>query len=319
MLKIKVNIDKETYQKLILDMISFKIIKKDNTPNKNKFMNLLFINYYEEYNEEINQLINQINDASKKYKIKNNDFINDIVFNILTKTNQSLTTYYSESLTFYFSKENEFIFNTINANLSASTYFRRLIECYLKLPQYKREQIIFKQNYLIINNAIKNHQTIKIKLDNNEILINPYKIGPSKEELFSYLLGVNNNYPLSIHLSKIKAIVTLKDTFTLTKEIKHHLDLILNLGIQFPFKNICKAEIILSNQGKKKFKAKYLNRPTPVKIEDNHYYFECSFEQLFTYFASFGENMKIISPDYLAKSIYKLYKGYIDEYENKSY
>ena len=34
MLKIKVNIDKETYQKLILDMISFKIIKKDNTPNK---------------------------------------------------------------------------------------------------------------------------------------------------------------------------------------------------------------------------------------------------------------------------------------------
>lgn len=105
MLKIKVNIDKETYQKLILDMISFKIIKKDNMPNKNKFMNLLFINYYEEYNEEINQLINQINDASKKYKIKNNDFINDIVFNILTKTNQSLTTYYSESLTFYFSKK----------------------------------------------------------------------------------------------------------------------------------------------------------------------------------------------------------------------
>ena len=42
MLKIKVNLDKKSYHTLINDMKLFKITKYDGTPNKNKFMNLLF-------------------------------------------------------------------------------------------------------------------------------------------------------------------------------------------------------------------------------------------------------------------------------------
>lgn len=314
-MKIKVNLDKNCYEKIISDMKSFKIIKKDNTPNKNKFINLLFTNYYEDYNNEINTFINKTSSIAKKYDINNLDFVNEIVFNILTNKTSSIDTYYSESLTFYLSDKNEFILNTLNSQLSSSTYFRRLIYRYLELPQYKREQIIYKQTYIAINTAIKNNQKLKIKLENNEIILSPYKIATSKEELFSYLIGINNNNHISLHLLKIKAIVILKDTFTFSDEEKKQLDLIIKLGVQFPFKNICKAEIILTPQGEKTFKSKYVNRPTPTKIENNHYFFECSFDQLFIYFSSFGKEMKIISPNYLAKSIYKLYKDYVEDYE----
>ena len=52
MLKIKVNLDSKSYQTILCDMKLFKIVKSDKSPNKNKFMNLLFQNYYSDYVSE---------------------------------------------------------------------------------------------------------------------------------------------------------------------------------------------------------------------------------------------------------------------------
>lgn len=319
MLKIKVNLDNKSYQTLLSDMKLFKITKSDGSINKNKFMNLLFENYYAEYLKETEEIISNTIKLMKKYNIENNEFASDLALELSNYKHQSINTYYNESLTFYLSIENEFIFNTLNlaSNLGASAYFRRLVYRYLEYPQYKREEIIYNHILSPIYKAINNKEMIKLKLDKNEITIKPFKIGTSKEEIYSYLLGLSTNgLPMSIHILKIKVVVGLKTSFSFTPKEEKNLNEVYHLGIQFPFKNICKAEIKLNEAGIKLYESKYLNRPDAVKIEGDHYFFECSFDQLNFYFQSFGNKAKIITPDYLAKEIYKSYKEYIDDYEN---
>ncbi len=318
MLKIKVNFDKKSFQTLTNDMKLFKITKSDGSPNKNKFMNLLFQNYYKDYLKETENIISNTIKIMKKYNLENDKFASELALELYDYKHQSINTYYNKSLTFYLSEENEFIFNTMNEELShlgASAFFRKLIYRYLDYPQYKREQIIYKHLLEPIHEAIITHKSIKLKLEKKEIVMKPYKIGTSKEEIYSYLLGLVDGIPSSIHILKIKAAVALKNNFEFTEEETKMLSDVYRLGIQFPFKNICKAEIEFNEAGLRLYNSKYLNRPEIVKFEGNHYFFECSFSQLLLYFSSFGSKVKIISPEYLAKSIYKSYKGYTDEYE----
>lgn len=319
MLKIKVNIDKKSYQTLLNDMSLFKVIKPDGSVNKNRFMNLLFENYYEEYLKQNSEIIATTKALMNKFNIHNDELAVALAMDLYNYKYKSIETYYNDSITFYLSEKNEFIFNTLNESLNslgASAYFRHLIYRYLEYPQYKREEIIYKPIVDSINMAIKEKRKIRIKLNNSTQTIIPYRIGFSKEEIYSYLLGMaNNGAPMSIHILKIKAIVVLGETYSLDDDTINLLQSINRLGIQFPFKNFCEAEIVLSEAGVSLFEAKYLNRPTPIKVVDNHYFFKCSYDQLFVYFIGFGDKVKIISPIYLAKSIYKSYKGYTDEYE----
>ena len=317
MLKIKVNLDKKSYDILISDINLFRIIKSNSTINKNKFMNLLFENYYDEYQKEFENISNKIKDILSKNNIDNDYISNDIAMNLNDYKYPSLSLYYDNSLTFYLNDDNEFKLESLDilSNMSLSSYFRRLIHRYLELPQYKREEIIFKKTVDKINNAIKSNKKIKIKLDDRIYTLKPYIVGTSKEEIYSYLLGLDNDNPISIHIYKIRSIVIL-DSFEFTDDEIALLNNINILGIQYPFKNKCIAKIKLDNEGKRLFNVKYLNRPTPTKIEGDYYYFECSFIQLQVYFMGFGDNMVIKYPKSLAKSIYDSYKGYVDNYEH---
>ena len=221
MLKIKVNFDKKSYQTLINDMKLFKITKADGSPNKNKFMNLLFQNYYSDYIKETEAIISNTTKLMKKYNMDNPDFASELAMELYDYKHQSINTYYNESLTFYLSEENEFIFNTLNsslAHLGASAYFRKLIYRYLEYPQYKREEIIYKHILEPIYKAIDNKEIIKLKLEKAEMVIKPFKIGTSKEEIYSYLLGLSSGNPISIHILKIKVAVGMKNTFSFTPE-----------------------------------------------------------------------------------------------------
>ena len=82
---------------------------------------------------------------------------------------------------------------------------------------------------------------------------------------------------------------------------------------QFAFYNNEKSIIELSNNGVKLFKNKYLNRPTPYKIENNTYYFDCSYNQIVLYFFPFGKDAKIIEPTNIKDSFKK---EYLKAYEN---
>ena len=119
----------------------------------------------------------------------------------------------------------------------------------------------------------------------------------------------------SIHLSRIEYVYLLKEKYDLDEENQDKLERVIENGAQFPYTNPCLAQIKLTKTGQKLYKKKYLNRPTPVKIEDDIYYFNCSYDQLVLYFFSFGSEALIISPIHLKESLKKKYADALNAYE----
>ena len=199
------------------------------------------------------------------------------------------------SISFKLINSNYSIFRVIEnkylAYQSISSFFRNLIQSYLSLPKYKREQIIYLPTYELLMDAINDKRKIKVYLKNdNEREIFPYKITTNKEEIYNYLLGLSyakQKYTVnSIHLSRIEYVYLLKEKYDLDKENRDKLEKVIENGAQFPYTNPCQAQIRLTKTGQKLYKKKYLNRPTPFKIEDDIYYFNCSYDQLVLYFFS---------------------------------
>ncbi len=319
MLKIKVNLDKKSLTSIINDMQVFKVLKKDGSINKNKFMNLLFENYYQDYQSVTNKAVEKANLIMQKYNINNPNLSHDLANGLYEIEFMSSDDHFDKSLTFYLDNHNEFIFNSINSGIyyqSASSYFRNLINHYLLLPEYKRECVIYRKNVDIINEAIKNNTRLNIELEKRVFEFAPYKITSTKEELYSYLIGYDKDKIEAIHIYKIINVMAINKPTYFTKKQIEILDLNIEKGAQFAENNLCEATIELTKRGIKLFNQRYLHRPIPTKIDGYRYTFYCSFTQLFFYFIAFCGEIKVITPKYLGKKIYKEYYNYIQKFEN---
>ena len=316
MLKIKVNLDNHSYDTLINDMKLFYITKKDSSVNKNKFINLLFENLYEDYISNINLIRNKSKSILNKYNVKDESVLSELSVSLFEFNSTTLDEYYNKSLIFYLNDRNEMIFNDLVDTLkyeSYSLFFRKIINHYLSFPQYKRDQIIHKEVFELLNKGINESRIVKVKLYNNiveELL--PYKMATSSEEVYTYVIGkIRNTKIASIKLSKIKSVLLTSNTLKYSKEEENLFDEIIKCGIQFPCNELTDAEIILSQKGIDLFNKKFLNKPTPTKIEGNHYFFRCSYNQLFVFFISFGKHVEIVSPLSLREDFIKMYVPFI--------
>lgn len=94
-------------------------------------------------------------------------------------------------------------------------------------------------------------------------------------------------------LKDLKISRSFKDELTpsLKDQINNDLD---KNDSQFINSPIIKCKIKLTNKGKKMFNKIFINRPKPIKIEDDIYYFECSINQLFQYFSRFGSDALVL-------------------------
>lgn len=332
--KIKINLTNKSLNDLTNDMILFEYFKKDGEVNKNGFLNILLKNYFSIYDTKASEEIERYTNIVKNHVFQErsaNDLINDLI---------------SSSSFFSFNKQDmldsSISFKLINSNYntyriienkylnyqSISSFFRNMIDSYLSLPKYKREQIIYLQNYELLADAIEDGRKIKVFFKSGEdIEIYPYCISTSKEEIYNYLLGMNTTKDgkrqvASIHLSRIDSIYLLKEKFNFSKEEKEKLNEVMKNGAQFPYTNTCCAKIKLTKIGQKLYKKKYLNRPNIINIEDDIYTFECSFDQLMIYFFGFGKDAQVISPSYLKNKLkekyYDAYNAYCDKEEKIS-
>ncbi len=317
MLKIKVNLDEHCYQTLLSDMKLFSITKNDGTINKNKFMNLLFENFYDDYMEKVKHTSNLASSIMQELHIDTR-LANEFAMLFQGKENMEKEASYTESITFVLTTENDYIFESILTSFkyqTTSQFFRNLVIEYLKLPQYEREKVIFKSNVTLIQKAIEEQKVVRLFLKNETIDMALYQMGTSKEELYLYLLGKVNNKNYSVHISKIKKVIILNTSFQFTKEETELFDDIIFNGIQFPYQEPCYAEIKLNKIGKRMYERRYLHRPPVRKIEGDIYYFSCSFDHLMFYFLAFGKNVMILSPKSLENNMkyehlnaFKLYR-----------
>jgi hypothetical protein len=297
-------LDNKAYTDLLNDMNSYFILKNDKTINKNKFMNVLFKNYYDEYENKRLKIKEKILTYFDKNGISNSPIMADELSFKLLNNYESKELYFDKGITFNLIDEEEFIFKSLD-NLkyeTASLYFRNLIYSYLSLKSYERENIIYKDVLNVFNKAILNNKILKIKIENEELDILPYKALNNLDDKYTYLLALKaNRTPFSINISKIINIIEKKDYYKFTKEEIEQLETIINKNIEYPNLTDENTKIRLTNLGIELYEKNYYNRPNYIKRSGNTFYFNNSTNQLYDYFISFGKKCKIIENNKLKK------------------
>ena len=221
--KIKIYLPNDIYQIILKDMELFEFYKKGGSLNRNEFLNKLITNYYEIYSLNNEKVLESI-----KQKLFNSDMDENAVEDMALSILYSLDFNHLElnhkrnnvTISMKPTKDTSFIFDYISDNLlngtTLSGYLRSLISSYVHMPQDKRERILFKDNYELIDKAIQNNKKIYfvIKRYDKETrhIVSPFAIENSKEELFNYLLADKDSVPMSFRISRIKNLAVLNES-----------------------------------------------------------------------------------------------------------
>lgn len=332
--KIKVNLSYLCYSTLLHDAEAFGILKKNGEVNMNYFYNEVIVHLYEKRWNSINQIKKHYNDYLSKYlpEEKLDTIVNDITKSIYDNYNDLSKQYHANSILIRPRKEYEIIFETIIenhlSNDTISNYFRSLFLEYSSLNQDDRELLLFEKIVDDINKAITSNSKVKLKINDEYVIFAPYCISATKEKLYNFVIGSvkdrNIKKIIPIHLYKIKQVLPLKESYFFSKQEIASIENMILQGPQYFINNYCSACIQLTYIGQKKWKKMYLNRPIPYLIEENKYFFECSFEQLFQYFIRFGKEVTVIYPNQLKNALIKFHQeaylsltNQIEEIKNK--
>lgn len=328
--KIKISLSKNTLETLRKDASDFLILKNNGEPNMNAFINTLIINFYESFSASEETLHEDLKNAISivpeyyKEKVFNN------VIKILTKKDDGEQDK-KGSVTFSFkpTKASEkailHIEQVLLQNESLSSFYRRMFNAYVRKTKNEREKIIHKENYELLQKAIKLNVKVCVQLISGKVVktLSVYSISSAKDELFNYVLGYDGVNNSTVRLAKIKTVTLVSSAIDIPEENKLLLDRQIAIAPQYPMfksdRQLIKVE--LTDRGKALFEKIYLYRPTPVSIEGNVYTFNCSAGQALYYFERFGNNALITAPKKLGIDMrnyhYYALKKYNDFYNKK--
>lgn len=319
------------------DALLFEIYKNktyEAAINRNRFLSLLIVGYYDSYSKNQQANFQKIEKILEDY-IKRGEscysaaekIINAIDPDPVKKRKGEKKKKISVKPT----SATEGIINEIkNNNDNLSEYLRNMTISYCNLPLYERERIIFKENYETILEACRNHQPISFSTtwnDKTRHQVIPYKLAIGQDEMFNYLLCQekfeNGDVARSYHLNRIINISLATTPLQLSKEVKNHLDITNLAGAQFAVNDDEEICVRLTERGTKLYKRIYRGRPEYKKIEykphsdDYYYYFQCSEDQLFFYFNRFGgDTAEIIYPKRLRDRLIQFHKNALVNYKD---
>lgn len=303
LIKIKVNLPKNVYEILAIDMEAFGFLKSDGTANKNSFINHLIKNYVGVFatneNDAIKKVTGQVNIDEEAF-----GKITSLFFEERFKKEGN----YSKDLQFIISKENLEIYEEIIAvhlkNRSISQYFREMLIMYTSYPMDKRQAIMFEPLIEKVRRVIKHNKKALVTLvDGEKKTIDFYDIAGTGEQIFNYVIGVettskNERVITSIRLHNLKTIIELPNqTIEITESEKEKLELMKYQGPVFPINKIQDVEVEFSERGLILWRVYIHDRPKPYKIENNHYFFKADLLHIAIYFYKFGTEAKIVSPN----------------------
>ncbi len=301
----------EYASKLEADARYFEILKEDksNKINMNKFLNILVKGYYERFSNVDKYLMDANHfDKEKKSKEKGSRII------IRPSIDNRSLFYQIESH---------------SGNMGISGYFSMLFKSYFELAMYKREQIIFSDNYENLKKYSdqKTRSRIKFGIKNSNVIheVIPYKIVTSKEEMYNYLLCAEivngKQVETPFRLTHITSVNSAPGDTVIDADVELHLKKMEKYGPQYSIEEDVKTCIRLTDQGVDAYSKIYFGRPEripdkdEIKEDGTYYYFDCSTNQLFLYFRRFGCEAEIISPESLRERMISFHRNAISVYE----
>ena len=302
--KIKISVPEKIYELLRKDAKDFRILKPSGEENLNAFINILVINFYEEFSADDESLRESIKEALSAIPEKYAKEAFSEVMNAITKREKEENLGKSVALSFKPTKSSEsvtvYIENVLLKNEAISSFYRRLFIAYSKKLKNEREKIIHKHNYELLVSGVKKGLQICISLDNGQVYnnVSVYAIEPAKDELFNYVLCFSNKKNRTLRLAKIKTVSLLAKNAEIPEESQCMFARQIAAGAQYPIYSTDNEPIRvqLSAKGRELFDKIYLYRPIPMEIDGDVYIFNCSANQVLYYFERFGSEALILSP-----------------------
>lgn len=316
--KINIYLPKEIANSLDDDAISFEIFKNDGfSINRNRFLSSLIIGYAHKYEDEIDNYITLIENELKNEKISKNratHIAKKIVENVFMSeisNGRNGSVVFSLKPTGQTKNIIEYIYLNLNNN-SVSQYFCKLFLNYLKKPRYEREQLIFKNTYDVISDAIKKNKMVYFSTTRSNTMheVSPFTIANSKEELHNYLLCdeiIEDKHTVQTYrLNRIKSInMSNRKRIILEENIGFFKKMIM-YGPQYVIDHNELTTIVFNDSGIKTFNKIYINKPNPIKRtrRDNGEWecvFDCSKKQVDQFLNKFEDKTSFIIKDHITK------------------
>lgn len=337
--KINVYVPENIGSMLESDASMFEVYKKDGrTINKNRFLGMLITGYYSDYVTEARSAYDRIVSAIgiEKLSIKEKEQIADSVLKkVILPDVPSRKGKNPARLSLKPTKDTDTLIEQIMLDLGGedyiSQYFCRMFMSYCEKPFSKREQIIFKKNFEILQEACGAERSIAFKTIWNTKNIHkviPYKIVTGPEEMFNYLLCAEVNPSTgeqeakTYRLNRIDRINYGRNMKSIDAMIRRHLDMMLQFGPQYMINDEEESCVRLTDSGARNFSRIYYGRPIVDRVEDrddgHYYFFKGSKDQVFFYFRRFGyEDAEIISPKLLREKMVEFHSKACDMYERR--
>ncbi len=322
--KIRVSIPESLSDLLRKDCEDFKIVKANGLPNMNSFINLLLVNYYEEFAGAEEKLHDRLRAALAAVPEYYREKALSEVIRALSKKSEDTDGTRSRILSFKPSRQGEkavlYIGNILLQEESLSSFYRRLFLSYGQKRKNEREKVIHKENYLLLQKALKKGVKVCIEQQNGNVVreASLYSVGASKDELFNYVLFCNEKQNVTLRLANIRSVSLLPAKASVPQANGALFDRQLACAIQYPMYSSDREPIRvrLTENGVKQFRKIYLYRPTPVGIDGDVYTFDCSANQALYYFERFGDSAMILSPKKLGIFMRNYYYFAYKKYKN---
>lgn len=298
------------------------------TPKAATFVNTVFNNFKEEARSSISLYLQQreieldrlftgakLDAISKKIAI-------DQILTVEKKEIQSKIVEYSnskgESKLYHINDNNvEYLLEYCDEDQyyrRPGLFVRSVIEEYCSLPFIKRERIYRKDIYETIEKACTEKRILKIKANyygkDQLFYVYPYKIVPDPFHTQAYLVCYSrkaedeekDKIVASFSMARINSPTILTKTFHLNKQEINNIEMqIANYSPAYLIGRPEQISVRLTKKGKQSYQSRLYSRPEKIESlsNDDVYVFDCTQQQIFNYFFSFGADAEIISPENL--------------------
>lgn len=343
--KLRISLSTRALITITEDMSVFGVTSVSN------FINTVFANFYSDAKSSISLQLEQLRlelerRLTEEEKQIKKEIARDAIEWIIKLEENKLIKFKNDRLhndekksgkLYYISKENlHYLIDECNEEEyydRPGLYFRAVLEEYCSLPFVERVRIYKKDVYDIIEQAINESRQLKVNINSNEspqsFIVYPYTIMSDPLNSQSYLVCYSmktgqsdrDKIVASFSMTRLNMPVMTRKTFHLNKQEISNIK--SQLEKNSPAYLIGKPEQIkvkLTKKGKVFYQSRLHSRPE--KIEDlsseNIYIFDCTQQQAFNYFFSFGADAEIIKPKELRERFKKTYESALKKYSSQS-
>ena len=317
----------------------FEIRKKDGiTINRNRFYTLLIKNYYDRFVEEYQAMKARVIEelrASFVPSKEQSELANRILKAVSPAPVPKRKGKHLEKVSLKPTADTLITFQSIrsenNTDDSLSQTLYRMLLSYSEKPQYEREKILFRDSYEVLEKACANHQSVLFSTIWDRMKMHtvvPYKIVTGREEMFHYLIGLEQQQldgswkTCSYRLNRLFTPTIRQENIVIPDDLRDRLDRMERYAPQFAINEDTESCVRMTADGQKLYDRIYLGRPKFDHIVEHgdfyDYYFYCSTDQLYLYFRRFpGKDAKLLYPEFLRFRITQFHKDCLESYNNE--